>query len=204
MRISSQKSKYRFFFFVNSKSIKIITITAFVNKKNMKYSTKCKSLHILRFYFLIWNSPEAVQYDYLMLFEYIILYNFMCAWNASYFQKKKIIKYLNQCAFWFSYSSSLFDETFYGGVQLESRWSSDGVQVEFTWSPNIFNTNMWVWVCSRWSPGGLQVIAGVHLESTWTRWGKVKYTLLSKLKIYSIETTFVTGTFWGGLFLKSL
>ena len=68
--ISSKKSKYRSFF-ENPKSTKIILITAFVSKKNAKYLTKCESLHILKFGFLIWNSPKAAQYDYLMLFEYM-------------------------------------------------------------------------------------------------------------------------------------
>ena len=70
--ISSKKSKYRSFF-ENPKSTKIILITAFVSKKNAKYLTKCEFLYILKFGFLIWNSPKAAQYDYLMLFEYMTL-----------------------------------------------------------------------------------------------------------------------------------
>ena len=93
MGIYSQTIKYRSFF-KNSKSTKIILITAFINNNKMKYLTKCKFLHILMFNFLIWNSYEAVQCVYLMLFGYIIPYNFMHALNR-YFQKKEIIKYLN-------------------------------------------------------------------------------------------------------------
>jgi len=51
-----QKGKHRPFC-KNPKSAKIISITAFINKKNAKYLTKHESLYILRFNFLIWNSP---------------------------------------------------------------------------------------------------------------------------------------------------
>ena len=48
--------------------------------------------------------------------------------------------------------------------------------MKFTWSPNILNTNMWAWICS---------ITGVHLDFTWIKWSKVKYTrkLLISLKV---------------------
>ena len=75
--------------FWNPKSTKIILITAFVDEKNAKYSTKCESLPILKFDLLIWNSPEAASYDYLMLFEYIMSYAPIHAPNNRYFQKRK-------------------------------------------------------------------------------------------------------------------
>jgi hypothetical protein len=71
----SKKGNYRPFF-KNPKLIKITSITAFIYEKNAKYLTKHEFLYTLIVIFLIWHSPEAVQYNDLRLFECIILYEF--------------------------------------------------------------------------------------------------------------------------------
>ena len=62
----SKKGKHRPFS-ENSRSIKIILIAASVYEINAKYLTKHEFVHISMVIFLIWYSPEAVQYSYLSI-----------------------------------------------------------------------------------------------------------------------------------------